>query len=70
MLKREIYVRPGKLDTDRPSFQPTSATRQKTINLAFQGGGVHAAFAWGVLDRLLEDGGSTLREPALLPPGR
>jgi NTE family protein len=25
------------------------------INLALQGGGVHGAFAWGVLDRLLED---------------
>ncbi len=28
----------------------------KTINLALQGGGSHGAFAWGVLDRLLEDG--------------
>jgi NTE family protein len=28
---------------------------QKTINLALQGGGSHGAFAWGVLDRLLED---------------
>jgi NTE family protein len=27
----------------------------KTINLALQGGGAHGAFAWGVLDRLLED---------------
>jgi NTE family protein len=29
---------------------------QKTITLALQGGGMHGAFAWGVLDRLLEDG--------------
>ncbi len=29
---------------------------QKGINLALQGGGAHGAFAWGVLDRLLEDG--------------
>jgi NTE family protein len=29
---------------------------QKTIALALQGGGMHGAFAWGVLDRLLEDG--------------
>ncbi|MFN3744274.1 MAG: patatin-like phospholipase family protein [Hyphomicrobiaceae bacterium] len=29
--------------------------RQRTINLALQGGGVHGAFTWGVLDRLLED---------------
>src|SRR5262245_49023472 len=28
----------------------------KTINLALQGGGAHGAFAWGVLDKLLEDG--------------
>ena len=27
----------------------------KLINLAIQGGGSHGAFAWGVLDRLLED---------------
>ncbi|MBC7778509.1 MAG: patatin-like phospholipase family protein [Proteobacteria bacterium] len=28
----------------------------KRINLAFQGGGAHGAFTWGVVDRLLEDG--------------
>lgn len=28
----------------------------KTINLGLQGGGSHGAFAWGVLDYLLEDG--------------
>src|ERR1035441_5359750 len=28
----------------------------KPINLALQGGGAHGAFAWGVLDYLLEDG--------------
>ena len=27
----------------------------KKINLAIQGGGAHGAFAWGILDRLLED---------------
>ncbi|MDJ0741023.1 MAG: patatin-like phospholipase family protein [Gammaproteobacteria bacterium] len=32
------------------------ATERKTINLALQGGGAHGAFAWGVLDKLLEDG--------------
>ena len=31
------------------------AAQTKTINLALQGGGAHGAFAWGVLDRLLED---------------
>jgi NTE family protein len=29
---------------------------QKAIALALQGGGMHGAFTWGVLDRLLEDG--------------
>lgn len=28
---------------------------KKVVNLALQGGGSHGAFAWGVLDRLLED---------------
>jgi len=39
---------------------PHAATRtpgnQKAINLALQGGGAHGAFAWGVLDKLIEDG--------------
>jgi NTE family protein len=32
-----------------------SGTTGKTVNLALQGGGAHGAFAWGVVDRLLED---------------
>jgi NTE family protein len=28
---------------------------RKSINLALQGGGAHGAFAWGVLDKLIED---------------
>ena len=32
------------------------AVKQKSLNLALQGGGSHGAFTWGVLDRLLEDG--------------
>ncbi len=32
----------------------------KTVNLALQGGGAHGAFAWGILDRLLEDGRLTI----------
>jgi NTE family protein len=37
--------------------RPERRTNQavKTLNLALQGGGAHGAFAWGVLDRLLED---------------
>jgi NTE family protein len=34
---------------------PTAKVETKTVNLALQGGGAHGAFAWGVLDRLLED---------------
>ena len=33
-----------------------SKTNHKRINLALQGGGAHGAFAWGILDYLLEDG--------------
>ncbi len=32
-----------------------AAGGKKKINIALQGGGSHGAFAWGVLDRLLED---------------
>lgn len=37
----------------RAAIPQQSAT--KTVNLALQGGGAHGAFAWGVLDRLLEE---------------
>jgi NTE family protein len=30
--------------------------KRKSVSLALQGGGAHGAFAWGVLDELLEDG--------------
>lgn len=33
-----------------------AASETRTLNLALQGGGAHGAFAWGVLDALLEDG--------------
>jgi len=36
------------------------AAGQKPVNLALQGGGAHGAFAWGVLDELLEDGRLTI----------
>jgi NTE family protein len=44
---------PGSGIGAKPSAPPRAAT--KTVNLALQGGGAHGAFAWGVLDRLLED---------------
>ncbi|MBN8508059.1 MAG: patatin-like phospholipase family protein, partial [Burkholderiales bacterium] len=31
------------------------ALSPRRIDLALQGGGLHGAFTWGVLDRLLED---------------
>ncbi len=44
------------------SFKSTCTSEQierrgtrRPVNLALQGGGVHGAFGWGVLDRLLED---------------
>ena len=37
------------------SARPAGRTLDKTINLALQGGGSHGAFAWGVLDRLLDE---------------
>jgi NTE family protein len=33
-----------------------SKSNVKPLNLAIQGGGAHGAYAWGILDRLLEDG--------------
>lgn len=36
--------------------QELARNGSKCINLALQGGGSHGAFAWGVLDRLFEDG--------------
>jgi len=35
--------------------KPAATAGQKVVNLALQGGGSHGAFAWGVLDRLLEE---------------
>ncbi len=36
--------------------KPKKTKPQKTVNLALQGGGAHGAYAWGILDYLLEDG--------------
>jgi NTE family protein len=43
------------MDARRRSEGPGDGS-PKQIALALQGGGAHGAFAWGVLDRLLEDG--------------
>ena len=36
--------------------KPRGSDQRKPVALALQGGGMHGAFTWGVLDRLLEDG--------------
>ena len=43
-------------DCGCPQSPKTYKRNAKTINLAIQGGGTHGAYAWGVIDRLLEDG--------------
>jgi NTE family protein len=42
------------LNSNKRSTSPKPA--RKAVNLALQGGGAHGAFAWGVLDKILEDG--------------
>ncbi len=48
-MATQTMTRPG-------SIAYTPGLNSKKVNLALQGGGAHGAFAWGVLDRLLEDG--------------
>jgi NTE family protein len=36
-------------------------TKKHKVSIALQGGGAHGAFAWGVMDRLLEDGRFDIR---------
>ncbi len=38
------------------SKKTEKTTEKKKVTLALQGGGAHGAFAWGVADKLLEDG--------------
>lgn len=44
-------------ERSRPANSGDGRSNTKKINLALQGGGAHGAFAWGVLDRLLEEKG-------------
>lgn len=39
-----------------PDTRSAAPANQKSVNLALQGGGAHGAFAWGVLDKIIEDG--------------
>jgi NTE family protein len=40
---------------DGPELQKPQECERRVLNLALQGGGSHGAFAWGVLDRLLQE---------------
>jgi NTE family protein len=51
---RELDIDDGERRRAR-SIGAGSASGIKLVNLALQGGGAHGAFAWGVLDRLLEE---------------
>jgi NTE family protein len=50
------HPRPKGIAKPKSARGAATAAETKTINLALQGGGAHGAFAWGVLDRLMEDG--------------
>ncbi len=54
----KITYQPDDQDRDCgcPHSSASYAPDAKVINLAIQGGGAHGAYAWGVIDRLLEDG--------------
>ena len=57
--KRAARKQAAKRPLDRAAKnKPVSSTQNgaKRINMALQGGGAHGAFAWGVMDRFLEDG--------------
>lgn len=49
-------ARKNKTIQDKKSSPKAPKAKTKTVNLALQGGGAHGAFAWGILDYLLEDG--------------
>ncbi len=47
----------GKAPKRSPASAADAASEDlRKVNLALQGGGAHGAFAWGVMDKLLEDG--------------
>ncbi len=58
-MARIMPIRPKRSTKPQPAAGcpvPGLIAGRKPINLALQGGGAHGAFAWGVIDRLLEDG--------------
>jgi NTE family protein len=56
MMKHQKNNTITKTSTNPSMGEGSSAVPKKKINLALQGGGAHGAFAWGVLDKFLEDG--------------
>jgi len=50
-----LYRSNGEGSHRAPARPRAARNAVKSINLALQGGGAHGAYAWGVLDRLLED---------------
>jgi NTE family protein len=56
MAKKTFHHDEIERDCGCPHTGSSYAPGAKVINLAIQGGGAHGAYAWGVIDRLLEDG--------------
>lgn len=48
-------TRAGKKPSGKTKAPRKAAGKDQMINLALQGGGAHGAFAWGVIDRLLDE---------------
>jgi NTE family protein len=51
-----LHARPNGSAEPKGARGAANAAQTRTVNLALQGGGAHGAFAWGVLDKLMEDG--------------
>jgi NTE family protein len=56
MAKKTFHHDDKERDCGCPQSESSYAPCAKVINMALQGGGAHGAYAWGVIDRLLEDG--------------
>jgi NTE family protein len=54
-MDRITLQEPAGKPQESAAARPGAPAQIRTVNLALQGGGAHGAFAWGVLDRLLED---------------
>ena len=53
--KKTVTKRPVARNSKKTPAKPT-VNGIKRVNMALQGGGAHGAFAWGLLDKFLEDG--------------